>query len=331
VAVAAARAKRGKDKEAAPAYVFQSVATAHRGIRVLPTGIVGLDAMLGGGIPRGKMIEIYGPYKAGKTILMMEIARAFQSVAASESLWVDAEHAFDPAHFARLGGDNDRMYYDDEADTVEAVFATARAWAEKTEKAKGPRAVFLDSIARLGTVHEFETEMSKRSLDKAGLVYRGLRQVTGEFGRGDVTFVVVNQVRDKVGVFFGSPETTTSGRGPEYFASVRLRIAQGTLVKEKKVRVIQGGRSVGMHVVIRTEKNRLMPDSQQSEFKIMHMTGFDPIAGALRLLALNGIIKVKEPDEFSYEGRVIDDDEAFIDTHPDLLRGIWAPFRPEAI
>ncbi len=329
------RGKKDKrDGKAPKSYTFVTAESAYRPPALVKTGIVAFDAMIGGGVPRGRFVELFGPYKGGKTALAYEIARAFQD-AGGRGRWTDAEHAFDGHAFKMHGGSLKTLDYDEDTDTVEEYVHKAEAWVEEHAKDRYPKIDVLDSVAQLGTKHENETDMSKRNLDKASLIYRGFRRLGGKLSRTGTTLLFINQVREKVGVFFGSPETTTGGKGPEFFATVRVRVSQGTLKKGKKVRVFKDGRQVGMHVVVRVEKNRLMPEGQETELLYLFETGFDASHGVLRLLANNGMIdeRTKGSEDgrevFVYKGVVIGDEDAFVDDHPELLKAIWSKYRPE--
>jgi len=331
------KGKKDKGKKAAAsAYVFTSAEVAYRPPALVKTGIVALDAMVGGGIPRGRFIELFGPYKGGKTALAYEIARAFQQ-AGGRGRWTDAEHAFDGYTFKRFGGDMKTLDFDDVTDTVEVYVHKTEAWTDLHAREDVPKIDVLDSIAQLATEHENETDMTKRNLDRAGQIYRGFRRLGGKLSRSGTSLLFINQVRDKVGVYFGSPETTPGGKGPEFFATMRLRVSQGTLKKGKKVRVFgAGGRQVGMHVVVRVEKNRLMPsEGITTELLYLFDTGFHPTHGVLRLLCEFGIIdeRTKGSEDgkeiFVHKGVVIGDEEAFIDENPELVRSVWSKFRPE--
>ena len=314
-------------------YTFTSAAEAYRPPRLVGTGIVALDAAIGGGIPCGRFVEVHGPFKGGKTALAYEIARAFQQ-AGGRARWTDAEHAFDGFAFERFGGDLKSLDFDEATDTVEEYVHKAEDWIGAHARESCPKIDVLDSVAALGTVHENTTDMTTKNLDRAGQIYRGFRRLGGKVSRSATTLLLVNQVRERVGVFFGNPETTTGGKGPEFFSTLRLRIAQGTLKKGKRVRVLDGGGlQVGIRVVVRVVKNRLVPsDGVEAELLYRYSSGFDAVAGVLRLLADRGVIRetTRGSDDgveaFEHDGKVIRDEEVFVDEHPELLRELWSGF-----
>lgn len=310
---------------------------AARRVTFVPTGIVALDHMVGGGVPRGRIIEVFGPFKSGKTVLAMEIARAFQQTGEDDVAWVDAEHALSADFFMRVGIDPEAIDYRDDLDTVEGFFSWYGQWingeAERSLRTRAKRTgvVVLDSMAALSSVHELEVEFEKRNLDRAALIGKGFRLTNGPASRAGITLVIINQVREKIGVFFGSPETTPGGKGPEYYASLRLRVHQGTLHKGKKV-VIRDDAGVarGSRVIVDVKKSRFMPDGQRTELEIHGDSGIDPVAGALRLLAENGVLsegKGDGPETFFYKGKEIKDHEDFVTKNAELFTGIWGRYR----
>jgi recombination protein RecA len=302
------------------------MADSFRPVALVPTGVVALDHAIGGGIPAGKSVEIYGPYKGGKTFLALEIVRAYIGVGA-EALWFDSEHALDEYVPGRIGIDPKLCQYDpDPPHTIEEFVEKTESWLDGRKKNK-LGVVALDSVACLSTKHEMETPMDRRSLDRAGLIYKAFRRLSGPLSRTGTTLVFVNQIRERIGVVFGNPETTTGGKGPEFFASLRLRVSQGVLSK-KKVRVLEDERPVGVHTLVYVEKNRLMPDGQKVELLLRYETGFDATHGALRLLVSNGLLHASEDkDDFEYKGKAIADENAFVDEHPELFREIWRRYR----
>ena len=332
-----------KRKGKAEVRPFRSLASAYREPRLIPVGLIALDAVVGGGIPLGKFVEFFGPSKGGKTALAYEVVRAFQQAGGlrrnkmdRRGRWTDAEHAFDMSVFERVGGDPALLDYDEKTDTVEEYFESAERWIEAYEHAAVPKIEVLDSVAMLGTTHEMEIEMDRRSLDRAGQIYRGFRRLAGRLARSSTTMLFVNQVRDRVGVYFGNPETTTGGRGPEFFSTLRLRLSQGCLKKGKRALIRVGNKIVGHRIVVRVDKNRSVPaEGQAVELEWHFLTGFSATAGTLRLLADHDLVAEKTRGSedgveiFEFGGKKITDEEVFIDEHPDLLKSLWSPYRPE--
>lgn len=342
-----ARGKKPKKVKPDDGPEFRSVADAYVFPPVVPTGIIPLDAALGGGIMSGTMLELFGPSRGGKTAMAIEINRAFQAAGGPprsakdrRGWWQVVGEFFDAALFERVGGDPRLLDYNcDLETTVEAWFRRLRRWCLKHAVDRAPKAATLDSLAMLKTEGEVKAGLLDSSYDdRAKMIYRGLRDVAGVLSRTGTTLILINQVRQKRGVFFGSNETTPGGWGPEFFATQRLRLSQGTFKKGKKS-IIRDGRDVaiGHRVQVRVDKNRLIPaEGQGVELAWMFATGFDPVAGSLRLLADNGLIEDRTKgsedgvEAFEWGGKRIRDEEAFVDEHPELLIEIYRAFRPES-
>lgn len=346
--------------------VFTSLVEGYRPLRLVQTGIVALDAVLGGGIPRGHFVEVFGPSRGGKTALAYEVTRAFQQaggpardrrallaagarpdakgrVRDSRGHWTVVGEHFDIEVFKRVGGDVDLLDYLYGANTVEDYFeGVAEPWIEQHAEDDVPKILTLDSVAMLGTKHEMETPMDKRDMNRAGQIFRGFRRVAGAMSTSGTTALFINQVREKTGVFWGSPETTPGGRSPEFFATIRLRLSQGTLSRGKRALIKTAGQVTGHRIVVKVDKNRLTPaEGRAVELEWHFLTGFDATAGTLRLLADSGLVRetsarksegeLEGSETFEYGGRRIESEEAFVDEHPELLREIWRRFRPENV
>ena len=259
-------------------------------LSVVSTGSLGLDIALGvGGLPRGRVVEIYGPESSGKTTLSLQVVAEVQK-AGGTAAYIDAENALDPVYAGKLGVNVGELLIS-QPDTGEQALEIA----DMLVRSGGVDIIVIDSVAALVPKAEIEGEMGDQHMGlQARLMSQALRKLTGIVHRTGTTLIFINQMRMKIGVTFGSPETTTGGQALKYFSSVRLDIRRIGPIKS-------GDDTIGSRTRVKVVKNKLAPPFQSAEFDIRYGEGIDAVADLLDLAAESGVIE-KRGAYYVFEG-----------------------------
>ena len=283
-------------------------------VETIPTGALALDVALGvGGVPRGRIIEVYGPESSGKTTLAQHIVAECQKKGGIAA-FVDAEHALDPEYARNLGVNIDELLIS-QPDTGEQALDIT----EELVRSGAVDIIVVDSVAALVPKAEIEGSMEDQQMGlQARLMSKALRKLTGIIGKTNTTVIFINQLRQKIGVMYGNPETTTGGNALKYYASVRLEI--------KRVEGIKGdGEDVGNHVRVRILKNKVAPPFRTAEFDIIFGKGICKIGNILDVAVDLDIVK-KAGSWFSFNdeklGQGRDKAKEFLGSNPDILNQV---------
>ena len=262
-------------------------------IETVPTGSLSLDIALGlGGIPKGRVIEVYGPESSGKTTVALHMVAEVQKRGGIAG-FIDAEHALDPVYAKKIGVDIDNLYISQPDNGEQALEIT-----ETMVRSGAVDIVIVDSVAALVPKAEIEGEMGDSHMGlQARLMSQALRKLTGVISKSNCSVIFINQVREKIGVMFGNPETTTGGRALKFYASVRIEVRRGESLK-------QGGDVVGSRAKVKVVKNKIAPPFKEAEFDIMFGQGISREGDILDLAVKENIVD-KSGAWYAYQGAKI--------------------------
>ena len=280
-------------------------------IEAIPTGALSLDMALGiGGVPRGRIIEVFGPESSGKTTLALHVVAEAQKMG-GEAAFIDAEHALDPVYAKKLGVDIDNLIVS-QPDTGEQALEIT----ESLIRSGALDVVVVDSVAALVPKAEIDGDMGDSHMGlQARLMSQALRKLAGAINKTKTVLIFINQLREKIGVMFGNPETTTGGRALKFYASVRLDIRKIENIK-------QDGEVKGNRVRVKVIKNKVAPPFREAEFDIVYGEGISK-AGNILDMAVNMDIIEKSGSWFSYNGDRIgqgrENVKKFLKENPDIL------------
>lgn len=288
-------------------------------VEVVPTGALSLDIALGlGGVPRGRVVEIYGPESSGKTTVSLHMAAEVQK-RGGIAAFIDAEHALDPKYAARIGVDIDELYIS-QPDTGEQALEIA----EMLVRSGAIDIIIIDSVAALVPKAEIDGEMGDSHIGlQARLMSQALRKLTPVVSKSRCIVVFINQLREKIGIMFGNPETTTGGRALKFYASVRLDVRRIDMIKS-------GGERIGNRTRVKVVKNKIAPPFKEAEFDIIYGTGISREGDILDLAADIDVVG-KSGSWYSYQGSRIaqgrDAAKIFLKEHPEIMAEAEAKVR----
>ncbi len=293
--------------------------SAQMNVETIPTGSLSLDIALGlGGIPKGRVVEIYGPESSGKTTVTLHMIAEVQKRGGIAG-FIDAEHALDPVYAKNIGVDVDNLYISQPDSGEQALEIT-----ETMVRSGAIDIVVVDSVAALVPKAEIDGDMGDAHVGlQARLMSQALRKLTGVISKSNCTVVFINQLREKVGIMFGNPETTTGGRALKFYSSVRLDVRRIESLK-------QGGEVIGNRTRVKVVKNKIAPPFKEAEFDIMFGEGIS-VEGDILDLAANVNIVVKSGAWYAYEGNKIgqgrENAKQYLKDNPEVCKEIEGKVR----
>ena len=293
--------------------------SAHMNVETTPTGSLSLDVALGlGGIPKGRVIEIYGPESSGKTTVTLHMIAEVQKRGGIAG-FIDAEHALDPVYAKNIGVDIDNLYISQPDNGEQAMEIT-----ETMVRSGAVDIVVVDSVAALVPKAEIDGDMGDSHMGlQARLMSQALRKLTGVMSKSNCTVIFINQLREKIGVMFGNPETTTGGRALKFYASVRLDVRRIESLK-------QGGEVIGNRTRVKVVKNKIAPPFKEAEFDIMFGQGISTVGDIVDLAAEVDIIN-KSGAWYAYNGQKIgqgrENTKQYLKDNPEICTEIEAKVR----
>lgn len=286
----------------------------HLNVETVPSGSLGLDLALGvGGVPKGRVVEVYGPESGGKTTVALHMVAEVQKRGGIAG-FIDAEHALDPVYAKKIGVDVDNLYIS-QPDTGEQALEIT----ETMVRSGAVDIVIVDSVAALVPKAEIEGEMGDSHVGlQARLMSQALRKLTAIIGKTNCTVIFINQLREKVGVMFGNPETTTGGRALKYYSSIRLEVRRGEQIKKD-------GEAIGNRTKIKVVKNKVAPPFRTAEVDIIYGEGISREGDILDLAVAENIVN-KSGAWYAYNGDKIgqgrENAKLFLKEHPDLMEEV---------
>ena len=310
------------EKQFGKGSIMRMDASAMQDIQVVSTGSLGLDLALGvGGLPRGRVVEIYGPESSGKTTLTLQVIAEMQKLGGSAA-FIDAENALDPQYAQKLGVNIDELLIS-QPDTGEQALEIA----DMLVRSGAVDVIVVDSVAALTPKAEIEGEMGEPQMGlQARLMSQALRKLTANIKRTNTLVIFINQIRMKIGVMFGSPETTTGGNALKFYASVRLDIRRIGALKDKD-------EVVGNQTRVKVVKNKVAPPFKVIEFDILYGEGISKVGELIDLGDKAGIVE-KSGSWFSYDGTRIgqgrENAKQYLRDHPDMAAAIEQKIRANA-
>ena len=295
--------------------------SAHMNVETVPTGSLSLDIALGlGGIPKGRIIEIYGPESSGKTTVALHMVAEVQKRDGIAG-FIDAEHALDPVYARNIGVDIDNLYISQPDNGEQALEIT-----ETMVRSGAVDIIIVDSVAALVPRAEIDGDMGDAHVGlQARLMSQALRKLTGVISKSNCTVIFINQLREKVGIMFGNPETTTGGRALKFYSSIRMDVRRIEALK-------QSGEMIGNRTRIKVVKNKVAPPFKEAEFDIMFGKGISREGDILDLAANVNVVN-KSGAWYAYKGEKIgqgrENAKAYLRDHPDIMGEIEHQVRIE--
>ncbi len=295
--------------------------SAHMNVETVPTGSLSLDIALGlGGVPRGRIVEVYGPESSGKTTVALHMVAEVQKRGGIAG-FIDAEHALDPAYAKNIGVDIDNLYISQPDNGEQALEIT-----ETMVRSGAVDIIIVDSVAALVPKAEIDGDMGDSHVGlQARLMSQALRKLTGVISKSNCTVIFINQLREKVGIMFGNPETTTGGRALKFYSSIRMDVRRIEAIK-------QSGEVIGNRTRIKVVKNKIAPPFREAEFDIMFGQGISREGDVLDLAAGVDVVN-KSGAWYAYNGEKIgqgrENAKLFLREHPEIRDEIEHKVRVE--